>query len=60
MHAESFYIEDETALVYRLQHQRWEGITDTYKPTLAKRYGTMFDEIWLASEIEIEFRQLGN
>jgi len=58
-HAESFCIADETALVYRLQHQRWEGIADTYEPAVAKLYGTMFDEIWQASEVEIEFRQLG-
>ena len=58
-HAESFCIADETALVYRLQHERWEGIADTYEPAVAKLYGTMFDEIWQASEVEIEFRQLG-
>jgi hypothetical protein len=58
-HAESFCIADETALVYRLQHQRWEGIADTYEPAVAKLYGKMFDEIWQASEVEIEFRQLG-
>jgi len=58
-HAESFCIADETALVYRLQHERWEGIADTYEPAVAKLYGKMFDEIWLASEVEIEFRQLG-
>ncbi len=58
-HAESFCIADETALVYRLQHERWEGIADTYEPAVAKVYGEMFDEIWLDSEVEIEFRQLG-
>lgn len=58
-HAESFCIADETALVYRLQHERWEGIADTYEPPVAKLYGKMFDEIWQASEVEIEFRQLG-
>ena len=58
-HAESFCIADETALVYRLQHERWEGIADTHEPAVAKLYGTMFDEIWQASEVEIEFRQLG-
>ncbi|MDG2376579.1 MAG: hypothetical protein P8M18_09555 [Woeseiaceae bacterium] len=57
--AESFCIADETAVVYRLRHERWEGIADTYEPAVAKLYGTMFDEIWLASEVEIEFRQLG-
>lgn len=58
-HAEAFCIADETALVYRLQANRWEGIADTYEPAVAKLYGKMFDEIWLASEVEMEFRQLG-
>lgn len=58
-HAEAFCIADETALVYRLQATRWEGIADTYEPAVARVYGKMFDEIWQASEVEIEFRQLG-
>ena len=58
-HAEAFCIADEKALVYRLQAARWEGIADTYEPAVAKLYGKMFDEIWLASEVEMEFRQLG-
>ena len=58
-HSESFCIADETALVYRLQANRWEGIADTYEPAVARLYGKMFDEIWLASEVEFEFRQLG-
>jgi len=58
-HTESFCLADETALAYRLQHNRWEGIADTYEPSVGKMYGSMFDEIWLASEVEIEFRQLG-
>jgi len=58
-HAESFCIADETSLVYRLQASRWEGIADTHEPAVAKLYGKMFDEIWLASEVEVEFRQLG-
>ena len=58
-HAESFCIADETALVYRLQANKWEGIADTFEPAVAKLYGKMFDEIWLASEVEVEFRQLG-
>jgi phosphatidylserine/phosphatidylglycerophosphate/cardiolipin synthase-like enzyme len=58
-HAESFCIADKTALVYRLQADRWEGIADTYEPAVARLYGKMFDEIWLASEVEMEFRQLG-
>ena len=58
-HAEAFCIADEKALVYRLQANRWEGIADTDEPAVAKLYGSMFDEIWLASEVEMEFRQLG-
>ena len=58
-HNESYCIADETALVYRLQATRWEGIADTYEPTVAKVYGKTFDEIWQASEVELEFRQLG-
>ena len=57
-HSEAFCIADQTALVYRLQARRWDGIADTYEPAVAKLYGTMFDEIWLASEVEMEFRQL--
>ena len=58
-HAESFCIADEKALVYRLQASRWEGIADTHEPAVAKLYAKVFDEIWLASEVEMEFRQLG-
>lgn len=58
-HAEAFCIADEKALVYRLQAQKWEGIADTYEPAVAQLYGKMFDEIWLASEVAVEFRQLG-
>lgn len=58
-HTEAFCIADETALVYRLQASGWEGIADTHEPAVAKLYGKMFDEIWQASEVEIEFRQLG-
>jgi len=42
-----------------LQANRWEGIADSYEPAVAQLYGKIFDEIWLASEVEIEFRQLG-
>jgi len=58
-HAESFCIADDSALVYRHDANRWEGIADTHEPTVAKMYGSTFDEIWQASEVEIEFRQLG-
>lgn len=58
-HPESYCIADDTALVYRLDAERWEGIADTHEPAVARMYGSTFDEIWQASEVEIEFRQLG-
>lgn len=58
-HSEAFCIADEKALAYRLQAGRWEGIVDIDEPAVAKLYGKMFDEIWLASEVELEFRQIG-
>ncbi len=58
-HSEAFCIADETALVYRLQANRWEGIADTHEPAVAGLYGRMFDEIWQASETKPEFRQIG-
>lgn len=58
-HPESFCLADDVALVYRLQANRWEGIADTYEPSISKHYNAIFDDIWLASEVEIEFRQLG-
>ncbi len=58
-HAEAFCIADTTALVYRLQADRWEGIADINAPAVASLYGNMFDEIWTASETKPEFRQLG-
>ncbi len=56
---ESYLIADDFALVFRQDAERWEGIADTYEPAVAKMYGNTFDEIWQASEVEIEFRQLG-
>ncbi len=58
-HSEAFCIADDTALVYRLQADRWEGIADINAPAVAGLYGKMFDEIWTASETKPEFRQIG-
>lgn len=57
-HPAAFCIADDVALVYRLQASRWEGIADTYEPGKAKKYLRFFDEVWQASEVEPEFRQL--
>ena len=34
-------------------------VVATDDAAVAKVYGKMFDEIWQASEVELEFRQLG-
>lgn len=55
---EAFLLADETALLYRVNNRRWEGIADTYKPAVVRRYLTLFEEIWAASETSMELRQL--
>ena len=54
--SEAFCIADETSHVYKPQAKGSEGIVDTYESVVAKRYSKMFNEIWLASEVEIGFR----
>ncbi len=55
---EAFMIADESALVFRADADRWEGIADTSEPTIARRYLNTFDEIWAHSNPAHEFRQL--
>jgi hypothetical protein len=57
-HREAFLIADETALIYRVDASLWEGIADTHEPAVAHRYLGMFDEIWNASRVEAEVREL--
>jgi len=57
-HKEAFLIADETALLYRVDASKWEGIADTNEPAVSRRYLQLFDEIWNASEIEKEFREI--
>jgi hypothetical protein len=57
-HNEAFCIADDTALVYRVDGRRWEGISDTYEPAVARRYLTTFDKLWHACEIETTPRQM--
>ena len=57
-HREAFLIADETALIYRVDARKWEGIADTHEPAVARRYLGMFDEIWNASRVEAEIREL--
>jgi len=57
-HHEAFMIADESAIVFRADADRWEGIADTAEPAIAKRYLNLFDEIWAVSKQATEFRQL--
>ncbi len=57
-HHEAFLIADKHALMYRVDARRWEGIADTNEPAVARRYLGMFDEIWNASRVEAEVREL--
>lgn len=55
---EAFLLADDVALLYRVDYSRFEGIADTWEPTVTRRYLTMFEEIWNASETSRELRQL--
>ena len=57
-HPEAFCIADESALVYRIDANRWEGMADTYEPAVARSYLQTFDEIWNACEVSAELRQM--
>lgn len=57
-HDEAYCIADDTAVAYRLQASRWEGIADTFEPPVARLYLGIFDEIWQASENAAELRRL--
>jgi hypothetical protein len=57
-HREAYLIADDIALLYRVEGRKWEGIADTYEPAVARRYLSLFEDIWNASEIEQELREL--
>lgn len=57
-HREAFLIADDTALLYRIDAARWEGIADSYDPVVTRRYLDFFDTIWNVSEQGPEFREM--
>jgi len=57
-HPEAFCIADELALTYRPHADRWEGMSDTYEPAVARLYLNKFETVWNACEIEPGLRQL--
>ena len=57
-HREAFMVADDHALLYRVDASRWEGSADSYEPGIARRHLGLFDEIWNASVVEQELREL--
>ena len=56
--AGAFIIADDRALVYRLQINRWDGISDMNEPAVVRRYLNFFDEVWNMSMQESQMRQM--
>jgi hypothetical protein len=56
--AGAFIIADDRALVYRLQADRWDGISDMNDPAVVRRYLNFFDEVWQTSMQESQMRQM--
>src|SRR5216683_587805 len=46
------------ALVFRLQADRWDGISDMNDPANARRYLNFFDAVWQTSMQESQMRQM--
>jgi len=55
---EAYFIADDHALVYRARAESWEGMADTYEPSVARVYLSKFETLWNACEIEPQLRQL--
>jgi hypothetical protein len=56
--AGAFIIADDRALVYRLQADRFDGISDMNDPSVVRRYLNFFDEVWQTSMQESQMRQM--
>ncbi len=56
--AGAFIIADDKALVYRLQTDRWDGISDMNDPAVVRRYLNFFEEVWSMSMQESQMRQM--
>ena len=57
-HEETFLVADEHGIIYQPSEARWEGISDTEAPHLARRYLTTFNDMWERSAPDPEFRRL--
>ncbi len=52
----AFIIADASAIAYRQQSSRWEGIVEFNDQQIVKRYLAYFDEVWAVSLIQPELK----
>ena len=52
----AFIIADSSAIAYRQQRTRWDGMVDYNDQQVVKRYLAYFDEVWAVSLIQPELR----
>ena len=52
----AFIIADASAIAYRQQCSRWDGIVEFNDQQVVKRYLAHFDEVWAVSLIQPELR----
>ena len=52
----AFIIADASAIAYRQQCSKWEGIVEFNDQQIVKRYLAYFDEVWAGSLIQPEMR----
>jgi hypothetical protein len=52
----SFIIADASAIAYRQDSEKWEGIVEFNDQQIVKRYLAHFDEVWAVSLIQPELR----
>jgi hypothetical protein len=52
----AFIIADASAIAYRQQCSKWEGIVEFNDQQIVKRYLAYFDEVWAVSLIQPELR----
>lgn len=55
---EAYLLGDDTALVYRADATRYEGLCGTWEPAATRRHLDDFDALWEASEQSAELRAL--
>lgn len=54
---DAFLIVDGSALVYRAVADRWQGLSDSYEPRMARLYLGQFEQMWQLSEPAHELRE---